>query len=109
MVAGHVIECGTQATGGNFSGFLDLPRDGQPLGFPVAEVAADGSSVITKHDGTGGVVSTDTVTAQLMYEVQSQHYLGPDVTVDLSTIYLSDDGTDRVRISGAAARHRRPG
>jgi hypothetical protein len=100
VVAGHVIECGTQATGGNFSGFLDLPRDAQPLGFPIAEIAADGSSVITKHDGTGGLVSVDTVTAQLMYEVQSTHYLGPDVTVDLSTIELADDGDDRVRISG---------
>jgi hypothetical protein len=100
VVAGHVIECGTQATGGNFSGFLDLPRDAQPLGFPIAEIAADGSSVITKHDGTGGLVSVDTVTAQLMYEVQSTHYLGPDVTVDLTTIELADDGDDRVRISG---------
>jgi Acyclic terpene utilisation family protein AtuA len=100
VVAGHVIECGTQATGGNFSGFLDLPRDGRPLGFPVAEIAADGSSVITKHDGTGGLVSVDTVTAQLMYEVQSALYLGPDVTVDLTSIELADDGADRVRVSG---------
>ncbi|MCW2847308.1 MAG: hypothetical protein JWR90_1282 [Marmoricola sp.] len=100
VVAGHVIECGTQATGGNFSGFLDLPRDGQPLGFPIAELSVDGSCVITKHAGTGGLVSVDTVTAQLMYEVQSQHYLGPDVTVDLTTIELTDDGPDRVRVSG---------
>ena len=100
VVAGHVIECGAQATGGNFSGFLDLARDAQPLGFPIAEIAADGSSVITKHDDTGGLVSVDTVTAQLMYEVQSGLYLGPDVTVDLSTIELADEGKDRVRISG---------
>ena len=100
VVAGHIIECGTQATGGNFSGFLDLPRDGVPLGFPIAEIAADGSCVITKHAGTGGLVSVDTVTAQLMYEVQAEHYLGPDVTVDLTTIELSDDGDDRVRVSG---------
>src|SRR3954471_1818265 len=100
VVAGHVVECGTQATGGNFSGFLDLPRDARPLGFPIAEIAADGSSVITKHDGTGGMVSVDTVTAQLMYEVQSEHYLGPDVTVDLTTIELAPDGPDRVRVSG---------
>ncbi len=100
VVAGHVIECGTQATGGNFSGFLDLPRDAQPLGFPIAEVDADGSCVITKHAGTGGLVSVDTVTAQLMYEVQSQHYLGPDVTVDLTTIELAQMGKDRVRVSG---------
>ena len=100
VVAGHVIECGTQATGGNFSGFLDLPRDARPLGFPIAEIAADGSSVITKHDGTGGLVSVDTVTAQLMYEVQSTHYLGPDVTVDLDTIALRRTAPDRVRVSG---------
>ncbi|WP_310961598.1 acyclic terpene utilization AtuA family protein [Nocardioides terrisoli] len=100
VVAGHVIECGTQATGGNFSGFLDLPRDTRPLGFPIAEVAADGSSVITKHDDTGGMVSIDTVTAQLVYEIQSTTYLGPDVGVDLGSIRLDDAGADRVRISG---------
>ncbi len=100
VVAGHVIECGTQATGGNFSGFLELPRDGRPLGFPIAEIGADGSCVITKHPGTGGLVSVDTVTAQLMYEVQSEHYLGPDVTVDLTTIELVAEGPDRVRVSG---------
>lgn len=99
-VAGHVIECGTQATGGNFSGFLDLPPDTRPLGFPIAEIAADGSCVITKHHGTGGAVTRDTVTAQLMYEVQSEVYLGPDVTTHLDTIELSDDGPDRVRVSG---------
>jgi len=100
VVAGHVIECGTQATGGNFSGFLDLSRDARPLGFPIAEISADGSCVVTKHPGAGGVVSVDTVTAQLMYEVQSEHYLGPDVTVDLTTIELTQDGEDRVRLSG---------
>ncbi|MBV9831450.1 MAG: DUF1446 domain-containing protein [Marmoricola sp.] len=99
MVAGHVIECGTQATGGNFSGFLELPRDATPLGFPIAEVAADGSSVITKHDGTGGLVSVDTVTAQLMYEVQERHYLGPDATADLGSVTLEQEGPDRVAIS----------
>ncbi len=99
-VAGHIIECGTQATGGNFSGFLGLPRDGRPMGFPIAEIAADGSSVITKHDGTGGAVTVDTVTAQLMYEVQGPTYLGPDVTTHLDTITLADDGADRVRVSG---------
>ncbi|MDQ6934140.1 MAG: DUF1446 domain-containing protein [Actinomycetota bacterium] len=101
VAAGHILECGTQATGGNFSGFLDLARDGTPLGFPLAEVAADGSAIITKHDGTGGIVSVDTVTAQLLYEVQSSRYLGPDVTLDLASIALVDAGTDRVRVSGA--------
>jgi len=100
VVAGHVIECGTQATGGNFSGFLSLPRDAQPLGFPLVEMATDGSSVVTKHDGTGGLVSVDTVTAQLMYEVQGPSYLNPDVSVDLTSVQLADDGPDRVRVSG---------
>ncbi len=97
MVAGHVIECGTQATGGNFSGFEPDPR---PLGFPLAELAADGSSVITKHPGTGGRVTVDTVTAQLLYEVQSATYLGPDASAHLDSVELSPDGADRVRISG---------
>jgi hypothetical protein len=100
VVAGHVLECGAQATGGNFSGFYLMPGSAQPLGFPLAEVAEDGSSVITKHDGTGGMVSVDTVTAQLMYEVQSACYLGPDVTTHLDTVVLTEAGPDRVAISG---------
>ncbi len=100
VVAGHVLECGAQATGGNFSGFGAIPAIDRPLGFPVAELAEDGSSVITKHPGTGGLVSIDTVTAQLMYEVQSTRYLGPDVTTHLDSIRLADDGPDRVRVSG---------
>ena len=103
MVAGHVIECGAQATGGNFSGFralLESGRADRPLGFPVAEIAADGSSVITKHTGTGGLVSVETVTAKLVYEIQSTRYLGPDVTAHLDTVTLAPDGEDRVRISG---------
>jgi hypothetical protein len=100
VVAGHVIECGTQATGGNFSGFLDLPHRDRPLGFPVAEVAADGSSVITKHAGTGGAVTVDTVTAQLVYEIQSTRYLGPDVTVHLDSVRLEQEGEDRVAVRG---------
>ncbi len=100
VAAGHVIECGTHATGGNFSGFMDLPRDARPLGFPIAELHADGSSVITKHPGTGGMVTIDTVTAQLMYEIQGPVYDNPDVRTDLRSIELSGDGRDRVRISG---------
>ena len=103
VVAGHIIECGAQATGGNFSGFRALVRNGmdpaQPLGFPIAEVAADGSSVITKHAGTGGAVTVDTVTAQLVYEIQSTRYLNPDVTVDLGSIRLEQSGTDRVAVT----------
>ncbi|MEO9324021.1 acyclic terpene utilization AtuA family protein [Nocardioides sp. C4-1] len=100
VVAGHVLECGTQATGGNFSGFLSLPRDGRPLGFPLAEIADDGSFVVTKHDGTGGAVTVDTVTAQLVYEIQSTRYLGPDVTTHLDTVRLEQVGADRVAVSG---------
>jgi hypothetical protein len=104
VVAGHVIECGAQATGGNFSGFRQLVKGGMdpttPLGFPVAEVAPDGSSVITKHDGTGGAVTVDTVTAQLVYEIQTTRYLNPDVTVRLDTVQLAQDGPDRVAVTG---------
>ncbi|HEX6151192.1 acyclic terpene utilization AtuA family protein [Nocardioides sp.] len=102
VVTGHVLECGAQATGGNFSGFRSLPEAARsrPLGFPLAEIAADGSSVITKHEGTGGAVTLDTVTAQLLYEVQSTRYLGPDVTVDLASVRLADAGPDRVAIAG---------
>jgi hypothetical protein len=104
VVAGHIIECGAQATGGNFSGFRRLVKAGmdptKPLGFPVAEVAADGSSVITKHDGTGGAVTVDTVTAQLVYEIQTTRYLNPDVTVRLDSIQLAQDAPDRVAVRG---------
>lgn len=104
VVAGHVLECGTQATGGNFSGFRQLFDAGVdpslPLGFPLAEIAADGSCVITKHDGTGGAVTVDTVTAQLVYEIQTTRYLGPDVTTHLESIALAQVGPDRVAITG---------
>jgi hypothetical protein len=102
VVAGHVIECGAQACGGNFSGFralLEHGRADRPIGFPIAEISEDGSCVITKHPGTGGLVDLDTVTAQLVYEIQSTVYLGPDVTTHLDSIHLSEDGPDRVRIS----------
>lgn len=99
VVAGHVIECSTQATGGNFAFFTELADLGRP-GFPIAEIRRDGSSVITKHPGTGGAVTVDTVAAQLMYEIQGARYAGPDVTTRLDSIRLDQDGTDRVRISG---------
>jgi len=99
VVAGHVIECGTQATGGNYSFFTEVP-DLSYAGFPLAEVNADGSSVITKHPGTGGLVNVDTVTAQLLYEITGARYANPDVTARMDSVELSADGTDRVRISG---------
>ena len=100
VVAGHVVECGPQATGGNYAFFTDLPALDRPLGFPLAEVHADGSSVITKHPGTGGAVTAGTVTAQLLYEIGGARYAGPDVTARFDTVELADDGPDRVRISG---------
>ncbi|MFB8140912.1 acyclic terpene utilization AtuA family protein [Streptomyces parvus] len=101
VVAGHVLECGTQATGGNhaFFGEHDPARLRRP-GFPLAEIHADGSSVITKHDGTGGVVDLSTVTAQLLYETGGARYAGPDVTARLDTVRLTPAGPDRVRIDG---------
>ncbi|MCT7368879.1 exopolyphosphatase [Mycolicibacterium llatzerense] len=99
IAAGHVIECGTQATGGNFSFFTEIPDLIHP-GFPLAEISADGSSVITKHPGTGGRVSVDTVTAQLLYEITGARYANPDATLRIDSLELAADGEDRVRISG---------
>jgi Acyclic terpene utilisation family protein AtuA len=99
VVAGHVLECGAQATGGNYAFFTEH-RLGRP-GFPLAEIHANGSSVITKHDGTGGVVTVGTVTAQLLYEISGARYAGPDVTTRFDTVTLAQEAPDRVRISGA--------
>jgi hypothetical protein len=99
VAAGHIIECGTQATGGNFSFFTEISNLNHP-GFPIAEIAADGSSVITKHPGTGGLVSTDTVTAQLLYEIAGARYPNPDVTLRVDSIQLTTEAPDRVRVSG---------
>jgi hypothetical protein len=98
VVAGHVLECGTQATGGNYSFFQE--GDVRRPGFPLAELHEDGTAVITKHPGTGGFVDVGTVTAQLLYETQGARYAGPDVTARLDTVRLTQDGPDRVRISG---------
>ncbi|MGK5529713.1 acyclic terpene utilization AtuA family protein [Streptomyces sp. URMC 129] len=99
VVAGHVIECGPQATGGNYAFFTEIPDLRRP-GFPIAVVEADGGSVITKHPGTGGAVTTGTVTAQLLYEIAGARYAGPDVTARFDTVRLTGDGPDRVRIGG---------
>jgi hypothetical protein len=98
VVAGHVLECGAQATGGNFAFFTELGMG--KLGFPIAEMHADGSCVITKHEGTGGAVTVDTVLAQLVYEITGARYAGPDVTTRFDTIELEPAGADRVRIHG---------
>ena len=99
VAAGHVVECGAQATGGNYAFFTELADLTHP-GFPLAEIHADGSAVITKHPGTGGAVTVGTVTAQLLYEIGGARYANPDVTLRVDTVELSDDGPDRVRISG---------
>ncbi|MGK3940722.1 acyclic terpene utilization AtuA family protein [Streptomyces caeruleatus] len=100
VVAGHVLECGTQATGGNYAFFAEGGHDPRRPGFPLAELHEDGTAVITKHPGTGGFVDVGTVTAQLLYETQGARYAGPDVTARLDTVRLAQDGPDRVRISG---------
>jgi hypothetical protein len=98
-VAGHVVECGAQATGGNYS-FIDEVPSFLKVGYPIAEIFSDGSSVITKHPGTGGLVSVDTVKAQLLYEVREPAYLTPDVTARFDTIRISQEAPERVRITG---------
>jgi hypothetical protein len=99
VVAGHVIECGPQATGGNYSFFDEVPGI-EHLGFPIAEVGSDGSAVITKHPSHGGLVSVETVTAQLLYEIAGPRYANPDVTARFDSVQLTPDGPDRVRITG---------
>ncbi|WP_328658026.1 acyclic terpene utilization AtuA family protein [Streptomyces sp. NBC_00334] len=98
VVAGHLLECGAQATGGNYAFFQD--GDVRRPGFPLAELHADGTCVVTKHDGTGGFVDVGTVTAQLLYETGGARYAGPDVTARLDTVRLTQDGPDRVRVDG---------
>jgi Acyclic terpene utilisation family protein AtuA len=99
VAAGHIIECGPQATGGNYS-YLHEITDRRYPGFPIAEVSHDGSSVITKHEGTGGLVSVGTVTAQLLYEIAEPAYLNPDVVAHFDTITVEQQAPHRVRLSG---------
>jgi hypothetical protein len=99
VAAGHVIECGAQATGGNYAFFTEIDDLTHP-GFPLAEIYPDGSSVITKHPGTGGAVSVGTVTAQLLYEIGGARYANPDVTLRVDTVQLAQEDLDRVRVSG---------
>ncbi|MBI2704108.1 MAG: DUF1446 domain-containing protein [Actinobacteria bacterium] len=100
VVAGHIIECGAQCTGGNYAFFEEVPGI-EHLGFPIAEMHRDGSCVITKHPGTGGLVSVGTITAQLLYEIQGVQYANPDVQVWFNSIRLEQEGDDRVRVHGA--------
>ena len=100
VVVGHILECGTQATGGNYSFVTEeVARPVHP-GFPLAEIDADGSATITKHPGTAGAVTVGTVTAQLLYEIAGPCYAGPDVMAHFDTVELAQEGPDRVRVSG---------
>jgi hypothetical protein len=100
VAAGHVIECGPQATGGNYAFAAEELPDLRYPGFPIAEIAEDGSSVITKQPGSGGAVTVGTVTAQLLYEIAEPAYANPDVVTRFDTLRLDQEGPDRVRISG---------
>ena len=105
VVAGHIIECGAQATGGNYSYFSEIADRNEiggkaRFGFPWADIAEDGSSIIGKHDGTGGIVNTETVTSQILYEIGGPEYYGPDVTARFDTIQIENTGPNRVTVSG---------
>jgi hypothetical protein len=100
-VAGHILECGGQASGGNFSADWRSVPDLAHIGFPIAEASPDGSVVITKHRGTGGLVSVQTVKEQLLYEIGNPaDYITPDCIADFTTIQVSPDGPDRVLVAG---------
>lgn len=103
-VMGHIMECGAQCTGGNFVGWRDV-KDWARIGFPVIEASSDGSFVVTKHENTGGMVTVETVTSQLLYELgDPKNYLGPDCTADFTTIKLEQAGENRVAVSGVEGR-----
>jgi hypothetical protein len=99
LTAGHIIECGCQACGGNYSFFQEVPSF-RNVGYPIAEIEADGSFTVSKHPGTGGLVSVGTVTAQLLYEISTPAYLNPDVIAHFDSLQLEQVGDDRVRVSG---------
>jgi hypothetical protein len=100
IIAGHIIECGTQCTGGNFTDWQKV-KSWSNLGYPLVEARSDGTFTVTKHPGTGGLVSVHTVTEQLLYEMGSPRYLAPDCVARFDSVTLTQDGPDRVTVSGA--------
>jgi hypothetical protein len=104
-VAGHILECGGQASGGNFSADWRAVPDLAHIGFPIAEARADGEIVITKHENTGGLVSLQTVKEQLLYEIGNPAaYITPDCIADFTSIQLADDGRNRVKVFGVRGK-----
>ncbi|GIR72152.1 MAG: hypothetical protein CM15mP74_34030 [Halieaceae bacterium] len=99
LAAGHIIECGQQATGGNYAFFQEVPSFDNP-GYPIAEIEANGNFTITKHPGTGGLVSVGTVKSQLLYEISDPAYLNPDVIAHFDSLKIEQVGEDRVYVSG---------
>ncbi len=99
LAAGHIIECGAQATGGNYSFFQEVPSFSK-MGYPIAEIFEDGSFTITKHPNTGGLVSVGTVTAQLLYEIGTPAYMNPDVVSHFDTLKITQEAENRVHVSG---------
>lgn len=103
-IAGHILECGAQSSGGNFTDWQDVPNMAE-IGFPIVEAFPDGTFVVTKHENTGGLVSVATVSEQLMYEIgDPTDYITPDCVADFTSIHLEADGENRVRVSGITGK-----
>ena len=103
-LAGHIVECGAQATGGLFTDWKDVP-DWANIGYPIVDVAADGSFELSKPEGTGGLINKAVATEQLLYEIHDPaNYALPDVVCDFTTVHIEDSGPNRVKIHGATGK-----